>query len=44
MNYQQISAAVQLATDLIFTNLALSRDRHIQVDVAVSGVEVYVRS
>src|ERR1700733_13371726 len=42
VNHQQISAAVQLAANLALTNLSFGRDRHVQIDVAIPGVQVYV--
>jgi hypothetical protein len=43
MNGQQISAAVQLATNFVLANLAFGGNRHVQVDVAVAGVQINVR-
>src|SRR5271165_2823661 len=42
VNDQQISAAIQLAANFAFANLAFGRNWHVQVDVAVSGVQIDV--
>src|SRR5712691_1373272 len=42
MNQQQISAPVEFAANLVFANLAFGRYRHIEIDVAVAGVQIYV--
>ena len=43
MDRQQAAAAIHLAMDFILANLSFRRDRHIEIDVAVAGVQVNIR-
>src|SRR5215813_4202939 len=40
---QQASAAVQLPVNLILANLSLSRNRHVEINMAITGVEIHIR-
>ena len=40
---EQTATAVELAVNLVLSQLSLGRDRHIEVDVTVAGVQVDIR-
>src|SRR5579864_5203906 len=39
---QRIAAAIELAAHFVFANLAFGCDGHIEIDVAVAGMQVHV--
>src|SRR5579864_1068752 len=39
---QQAAAAVELAVNIVLANLSFGRDRHVEIDVAVAGVQVNI--
>src|ERR1700681_3457974 len=39
---QQAAPAVELAVDFVLTNLPFCSDGHVEIDVAVAGMQVYI--
>src|SRR5260370_40375311 len=42
MNGERVAAAVEFPVNFVLSNLSLSRDRHVEVDVAITGMQAYV--